>query len=123
MRRVARTNTAPELTVRRYLHARGLRYGLHRRELPGTPDIVLPRHRSVVFVNGCFWHGHECKHGRVRARSNADYWEAKIADNRERDRRNRAKLRMLGWRVETIWECQCGSLAMLDRLARRLLHR
>jgi DNA mismatch endonuclease, patch repair protein len=123
MQRVRRKDTAPELLVRRYLHARGLRYRLHDKRLPGSPDLSLPKRSSVVFVNGCFWHGHDCRHGTVAAKRNADYWVAKIDDNRRRDRRKNAELRSLGWHVEVVWECECRNLRVLAALARRLLRR
>jgi DNA mismatch endonuclease, patch repair protein len=123
MRRIGRKDTAPELLVRRYLHARGLRYRLHDKRLPGSPDLSLPKRSSVVFVNGCFWHGHDCRHGAVAAKQNADYWAAKIDDNRRRDRRKQTELRSLGWRVEVIWECECRNPRVLAALARRLLRR
>jgi DNA mismatch endonuclease, patch repair protein len=123
MRRIGRKDTAPEMVVRRYLHARGLRYRLHDERLPGTPDLSLPKRSSVVFVNGCFWHGHACSHGAVGARNNADYWAAKIDDNRRRDRRKQAELRSLGWRVEVVWECECRNSRVLAAVARRLLRR
>jgi DNA mismatch endonuclease (patch repair protein) len=123
MKSVGRENTAPELRVRRCLHARGLRYTLHDRRLPGRPDLVLPRRRTVVFVHGCFWHGHRCRHGRVQARANGEYWAAKIADNRARDRRQQRALRALGWAVEVVWECECADEGKLQALAARLLRR
>ena len=125
MQRVGRKDTAPEMCVRRYLHAAGLRFRLHLRTLPGSPDLVLARRATVIFVNGCFWHGHHCKHGRIAARSNADYWRAKIAGNRERDRRNARALRTMGWHVETVWECECecDSQPRLEALVQRLAHR
>ncbi len=123
MRRVARRDTAPELAVRRWLFAQGLRFRLHGAGLPGRPDIVLARRHTVVFVHGCFWHGHHCKHGRVQARTNSAYWTAKIADNRARDQRQRKALRALGWQVEVLWECESARPDKLDRLARRLLAR
>lgn len=98
-----------------------MRYLLHDRRLPGTPDLVLPRRASVVFVNGCFWHGHTCAHGSVAARHNANFWATKIADNRRRDARKTRALRKLGWCVEVIWECECANPKRLDALARRLL--
>lgn len=105
------------------LHAHGLRYTLHPRNLPGRPDIVLPKRRTVVFVHGCFWHGHDCDHGRVAAKSNAAFWAAKIAANRERDHRQRTALRAAGWLVETVWECQVEQRGIIARLAARLLQR
>lgn len=123
MRAVGRENTAAELAVRRHLHRAGLRFTLHVRSLPGSPDIVLPRRGTAVFVHGCFWHGHECRHGRVQAKRNTEFWAAKIAANRKRDRLKARALRALGWRVERVWECQCRDPALLDALCRRLLTR
>lgn len=123
MARVRQQDTAPELAVRRILHIRGLRYTLHPAYLPGRPDIVLPKRRTVVFVHGCFWHGHDCEHGRVAAKSNAEFWAAKIAANRERDQRQRTTLRAAGWLVETVWECEVQQRGVIDRLAARLLQR
>lgn len=97
MKSVGRKDTAPELAVRRYLHSRGLRYCLHVHDLPGTPDIVLPRYRTAIYVHGCFWHGHDCKHGSVQARTNREFWQSKIETNRERDVRKATALRQLGW--------------------------
>ncbi|MDE1947966.1 MAG: DNA mismatch endonuclease Vsr [Burkholderiales bacterium] len=123
MKKVGRENTAPELAVRRYLHACGLRFRVHDARLPGRPDIVLARRHSVVFVHGCFWHGHGCAHGKVRAKTNIAYWDAKIHENRARDARKRRALLQLGWKVETIWECQAGAGRSLAALAWRLLNR
>ncbi len=123
MKRVGRKDTAPELIVRGYLHSHGLRYRLHDERLPGTPDLCFLKRASVVFVNGCFWHGHDCRHGAVAPRRNADYWAAKIEDNRRRDRRKHDELRALGWHVEVIWECECRQQSILVALARRLLRR
>lgn len=123
MRSVKRKDTAPELVVRRYLHAAGIRFRLHVASLPGRPDIVAPRRRTVVFVHGCFWHGHDCAHGRVQAKTNTKFWTEKIAANRARDGRKSAALRALGWHVETIWECECDKAGKLDALGRRMLRR
>lgn len=123
MKQVRRQDTAPELAVRRYLHALGLRFRLHGTDLPGRPDIVLARRRSVVFVHGCFWHGHSCRHGSVKARNNAAYWTSKLDDNRARDLRQQRALRAAGWRVEVVWECQVARSAVMNRLALRLLSR
>lgn len=111
------------MLVRKYLHSRGLRYRLHDKRLPGTPDLSMPARASVVFVNGCFWHGHDCRHGAVAARRNAGYWTAKIADNRERDMRKHRELRVLGWHVEMVWECECLNRKKLERLVDRLMSR
>jgi len=123
MKAVKRKNTAPEMAVRRYLHSRGIRYSLHRADLPGKPDIVLARRSTVVFVHGCFWHGHRCAHGRVRSKTDTAFWDAKIAANRQRDRCKARALRALGWAVETIWECQSSDSRRLEQLVARLKSR
>lgn len=120
MKSVRREDTAPELSVRRFLHASGLRYRLHDRSLPGTPDVVLPRYRTVVFVHGCFWHGHDCAHGAVRSRTNTAFWTEKIEANRARDERKKAALIEAGWQVETIWECQAKDSSLLGKLVGRI---
>jgi DNA mismatch endonuclease, patch repair protein len=97
-------DTRPEMLVRRSLHAVGVRFRLHSRDLPGRPDIVLPKHRAVIFINGCFFHGHSCSYFRWPA-TRAKFWRTKIAGNRERDVRNRSQLIDQGWRVLTVWEC------------------
>lgn len=99
-------NTKPEMIVRRMVHAMGFRYRLHRRDLPGTPDMIFSRLGKVIFVHGCFWHRHNCKYGRVRPGTNAAFWKNKRNGNRERDRRVRAELKRLGWEVLVVWECQ-----------------
>jgi DNA mismatch endonuclease (patch repair protein) len=104
MSRIKGKNTGPELTVRRILHAAGFRYRLHAKGLPGRPDIVLRSRKTLVFVNGCFWHGHDC-HGTRLPKSNRRFWSAKIEANKARDARNLAECRRLGWRVLVIWEC------------------
>jgi DNA mismatch endonuclease (patch repair protein) len=111
-------NTTPEIAVRSLLHLLGYRFRLHRKDLPGKPDIVLPRHNAVIFVHGCFWHCHACRYGRVKPATRADFWAAKRQSNVDRDRRNRAALRKLGWRVLVLWECE---IANPDRLRSRLL--
>jgi DNA mismatch endonuclease (patch repair protein) len=121
MARIRSKDTKPEMIVRRALHSLGFRFRLHVRELPGCPDIVLPRHRTIIQVKGCFWHGHACRGGRV-PRSNTAYWIPKLIQNRERDRSNERKLRRLGWSVHSVWEChlrrcdQVGVEAMLQRI-------
>lgn len=114
-------DTKPEMVVRRLLHAMGYRFRLHRRDLPGTPDIVLPGRRAVVFVHGCFWHRHAgCRLAAIPA-TRRDFWEAKIAANKARDRRAVAQLRRDGWRVAVVWECQTRKPAGLDGRLRRFL--
>lgn len=116
MQRVKGKDTAPELAVRSLLHRLGYRFRLHRKDLPGTPDIVLPGRRVVLFVHGCFWHGHGCRLGRL-PKSRLEYWQPKIAANRDRDQRKAECLAVLGWRVVVIWQCE---LADAEALAQRL---
>lgn len=104
MSRICGKDTKPELTIRRGLHARGLRYRLHDRKLPGTPDLVFPGRRAVIFVHGCFWHGHDCHLHKMPA-TNSEFWNEKIERNRARDAVSTASLVADGWRVLTIWEC------------------
>lgn len=99
-------DTAPELAVRRILHAMGLRFRLQRKDLPGRPDIVLPKHRTVVFVHGCFWHRHEACRYTTTPKTRQEFWQSKFAANIERDSRNRTDLQQLGWRVIVVWECE-----------------
>ncbi|MFQ5564050.1 MAG: very short patch repair endonuclease [Parvularculaceae bacterium] len=121
MRAVKGADTKPELTLRKALFAKGFRYRLHRKDLPGKPDLVFPKYHAVVFVHGCFWHGHDCARGRRVPKTNRAYWTAKIARNRERDAKNVAALRKAGWRVFTVWECELKNLDAVARgLARKL---
>ncbi len=106
MSRIRSKDTKPELLVRRYLHARGYRYRINVKRLPGTPDIVLRKYRTVIFINGCFWHGHEeCRYF-IMPKSNTPFWENKIERNRHRDIEKRIQLRRLGWHTIIIWECE-----------------
>jgi DNA mismatch endonuclease, patch repair protein len=114
MRRVKSKDTSPELKVRKALTALGARYRLHRKDLPGKPDIVLPGRRLALFVHGCFWHGHDCARGARVPKQNRDYWVGKVDRNRVRDARSREALAALGWRVETIWECDLKDPAALE---------
>ncbi|MBR3897392.1 MAG: DNA mismatch endonuclease Vsr [Bacteroidaceae bacterium] len=99
-------DTKPEMLVRRYLFARGFRYRVNVKRLPGTPDIVLRKYRTVIFINGCFWHGHEDCRYFVLPKTNTSFWKAKINRNRERDMQKRIQLRLLGWHTIILWECQ-----------------
>lgn len=113
MSRIRGSDTKPELLLRRGLHARGFRFRLHRRDLPGRPDIVFPRCRGVIFVHGCFWHGHRCHLFKMPA-TRTDFWQSKISGNVERDLRAIDTLRQKGWRVLTVWECALRGRGQLD---------
>lgn len=121
MQAVKSENTSPEMRVRRLLHALGYRYRLHQKELPGRPDLVFPGRRKVVFVHGCFWHGHDCARGARVPKTNRDYWVGKVARNRARDEKNRRELEAAGWKVLAIWECELRDEAeAIQRLTRFL---
>ena len=113
MARVRGKDTKPEMIVRKLAHAMGFRFRLHRRDLPGQPDLTFPGRGRVIFVHGCFWHGHSCRAGRNRPSSNKSYWMSKLDRNQRRDRANCAKLGRLGWRVLTVWECELRQLSAL----------
>jgi DNA mismatch endonuclease (patch repair protein) len=120
MRAVPREDSKPELAVRKILHRLGLRFRLHRRDLAGTPDIVLPRHRAIIFVHGCFWHRHPfCKKAST-PKARATFWSAKFERNVERDRRNDELLQTEGWRVLTVWECEASDPGELEKRLRPL---
>ncbi|HEY2709078.1 MAG TPA: DNA mismatch endonuclease Vsr [Caulobacteraceae bacterium] len=121
MRRVKGKDTAPERQVRALVWRLGGRYRLHRQDLPGKPDLVLPGRRLAIFVHGCFWHGHDCARGARVPKANRDYWVGKIGRNRERDVDTRAALEAKGWRVETIWECELKDHAALETRVAALL--
>ncbi len=116
MSRIKGANTKPEIGVRSLLHRIGYRFRLHRRDLPGTPDIVLPGRKAVVFVHGCFWHGHACKRAKM-PKTREDYWAEKIDGNRRRDARKRRQLRALGWKVVVVWECETKKAGSVDQEA------
>lgn len=121
MARVRSKDTSPERAVRRILTRLGARYRLHRKDLPGSPDIVMPGRKLAVFVHGCFWHGHECARGARVPKANRDYWLAKVARNKARDEKTALALGADGWAVETVWECELKDEQRLtERLARRL---
>ena len=121
MRRIRKVDTKPELAVRQTAHALGFRYRLHRRDMPGTPDLVFPRLRRVILVHGCFWHQHEgCKLARM-PKSRLDYWRPKLERNQQRDREARDALAALGWDVLVIWECETGDREGLTLKIKRFL--
>lgn len=116
MSRVKGKDTAPELIVRRLIYGMGYRYRLHRKDLPGNPDIVFQGQRKIILVHGCFWHGHSCHAGRKVPKSNAEYWVPKLQRNKTRDAMNHALLRKLGWEVKTVWECQTKDQQRLAKI-------
>jgi DNA mismatch endonuclease (patch repair protein) len=117
MQSIRSKNTKPELLVRKFLFAQGLRYRLNVKQLPGSPDIVLKKYRTAIFINGCFWHGHQdCKYF-VLPKTNTNFWQTKIQRNRERDLDRRIKLRDIGWHTITLWECQLNPKKLHTPLA------
>ena len=121
MSRIRDKDTRPELAVRRMLHRLGFRFRLHTRTLPGSPDIVMPRHRTVVLVHGCYWHRHPSCRFAYMPKSRVDFWNQKFAQNVRRDKRVARALRCDGWRVVTIWECQTPDPSKLQTLLQRRL--
>lgn len=114
MRQVKGRNTTPEIKVRKALTKLGARYRLHRKDLPGNPDIVMPGRKLALFVHGCFWHGHDCARGARVPKQNRDYWVAKVGRNVARDAKNAEALAALGWRVEVVWECELKDEAAFE---------
>lgn len=109
MSRIRSKNTKPELFLRSWLHSQGLRFRIHRKDLPGKPDIVLPKYKTAIFVHGCFWHYHaDCREGRI-PNTNSKFWQDKLSKNISRDVMHQQKLRELGWRVLVVWECELES--------------
>jgi DNA mismatch endonuclease, patch repair protein len=121
MSRIKSKDTGPEKIVRSLLHRMGYRFRLHAKKLPGRPDIVLPRHRAVLFVHGCFWHRHRGCKDATMPKTRRAWWRAKLEGNATRDRRNQAALRRTGWRVLAVWECQTGKVQALTQRLLRLL--
>ena len=119
MRAVKSRNTTPEIAVRRAAHALGLRFRLNRRDLPGKPDLVFPAYKTVMFVHGCFWHGHDCARGARMPATNRAYWQAKIGRNMARDKANLSALKKLDWKTAVIWECETRYAERLSRLILR----
>jgi DNA mismatch endonuclease (patch repair protein) len=121
MRAVRGADTTPELAVRRLAHSMGYRFRLHRKDLPGKPDLTFPRLRKVIFVHGCFWHGHDCARGARVPVQNRDYWTRKVARNVERDMSAQSALQRLGWKSLVVWECEIKEHYRLRRALRRFL--
>lgn len=117
MSHIRSTNSKPEEIVRKYLFAEGFRYRKNVKKLPGCPDIVLPKYKTVIFVNGCFWHKHDCPRF-VWPSSNQDYWRSKILRNVERDNQSRKELETLGWKVITVWECELKKNVLNETLGK-----
>lgn len=109
MSKIGGKNTKPEILVRKFLFSRGFRYRINVKTLPGKPDIVLPKYKTVIFINGCFWHGHNCKKGKLPS-SNIDFWKEKISNNKSRDDKNSDLLAKLGWKVIIIWQCEISNI-------------
>lgn len=107
-------NTKPEMLIRRALHSGGFRFRLHRKDLPGSPDIVLPKYRALILINGCFWHGHDCRLFKW-PKTRPDFWSEKIEGNIERDQRNQTELKKRGWRVCILWECEVKGVGEVRR--------
>jgi len=115
MSRIRSDNTRPELIVRSLLHRMGYRFRLHQKDLPGKPDIVLPKHKTVIFVHGCFWHRHEdCKYAYI-PKSRQGFWNNKFKTNIERDKKVNQQLKDLGWKVNIIWECELSDLTVVEK--------
>lgn len=121
MRAVRSKDTKPELTVRKLVHAMGYRFRLHRKDLPGSPDLVFPGRHAVIFVHGCFWHGHDCKRGARRPKENAEYWLGKIARNVARDARVLGELTGDSWRTMILWECELRDRGAVEVRVRQFL--
>lgn len=115
-------DTKPEIVVRTVLHSLGYRFRLHRKDLPGTPDIVLPKYQTVIFVHGCFWHSHDCRYGRVTPATRSEFWSEKRVRTIARDQRKIQALKELDWRVLTIWECEIRNYDALNRFLRESLN-
>jgi DNA mismatch endonuclease (patch repair protein) len=122
MSQVKNKNTKPELKIRKFLFSQGYRYRINVKNLPGCPDIVLPKYKTVIFVNGCFWHGHSnCKRAKL-PQSNSDFWEKKILSNIARDKLNHALLESMGWNVVVIWSCEINQLIKFGTVEKLLLN-
>jgi len=123
MSRIRAKNTSPELIVRRVLHRMGYRFRLHVKTLPGKPDIVLPKYRTVIFVHGCFWHRHKGCKNCTTPTNRREFWVEKLNGNAVRDKLHQRALRKLGWKSITVWECQIEKMSRIEKLARKLIER
>lgn len=123
MSRIRNRDTKPEIIVRSIVHRLGFRYRLHKRDLPGKPDLVLVRHGKIINVHGCFFHMHKCTYGRVVPATNAEFWQKKRLGNAKRDQRNLRSLKRAGWQVMTIWECETKDIAILSKKIEKFLER
>ena len=120
MSKISGNETKPEIMVRKYLFSHGFRFLKNDKRYPGKPDIVLPKHRTIVFIHGCFWHGHDCKAGKL-PETNTDFWRKKIKDNIERDQRNQDNLSNLGWNVIVVWQCELRNLISKEKRLQSLI--
>lgn len=120
MSKISGKNTNPEILVRKFLFSKGFRYRINVKTLPGKPDIVLPKYKTVIFINGCFWHGHNCKKGKLPS-SNIDFWKGKISNNKSRDDKNSDLLVKLGWKVIIIWQCEVSKIDNRIKILNKLL--
>jgi DNA mismatch endonuclease (patch repair protein) len=123
MSRIRAKDTSPELLVRRLVHRLGYRFRLHRKDLPGCPDLLLPRHRKAILVHGCFWHSHRCPRGRVVPKTDREYWHSKRQETARRDKLNIRKLQEQGWKVLVVWECWTKDIPTLSRRIESFLAR
>ena len=120
MSKISSKDTKPEILVRKFLFSKGFRYRINVKTLPGKPDIVLPKYKTIIFVNGCFWHGHNCKKGKLPS-SNTDFWKEKISNNKSRDAKNSDLLVNLGWKVIIIWQCEISKIDNRTKILNKLL--
>ena len=120
MSKISSKDTKPESLVRKFLFSKGFRYRINVKTLPGKPDIVLPKYKTIIFVNGCFWHGHNCKKGKLPS-SNTDFWKEKISNNKSRDAKNSDLLVKLGWKVIIIWQCEISKIDNRTKILNKLL--
>jgi len=120
MSRIRSKNTKPEMKIRKALHKLGFRYRIHNHNLPGKPDIVLKKYRTIIQVKGCFWHGHSCRDGHI-PKSRQEYWKPKLKKNKDRDLKNEKKLKELGWNLIVLWECNCRTDDMIKKEVSRIV--